>query len=85
METEVKDYEPDIALFGGEAGTEVIERFLDQAVQRLRPGGRLMFETSPIVMDRCVELIDSRDAFCDTKIHHDLSKHPRVVESSIKS
>ena len=84
MESTVKDYEPHIALFGGEVGTEIIAKLLDQSADRLNPRGILMFETSPIVIDQCVELINSRDAFFDTKVHQDLSNQPRIVETSLR-
>ena len=36
---EVKDYEPRVALVAGPRGTEVIERLVPQAAERLREGG----------------------------------------------
>jgi release factor glutamine methyltransferase len=41
---DVKDYEPHVALFGGERGTELIERLLAQAVPMLAPGAELCVE-----------------------------------------
>jgi release factor glutamine methyltransferase len=41
---DVKDYEPHVALFGGERGTELIERLLFQAQPLLALGGELCVE-----------------------------------------
>ena len=58
VEDTVKDFEPETALFAGESGTEIIARLIPQAEQMLLPGGYLMFEASPAVMDRCEALIN---------------------------
>jgi release factor glutamine methyltransferase len=41
---DVRDYEPHVALFGGERGTELIERLLHQTRDVLAPGGELCVE-----------------------------------------
>jgi len=41
---DVKNYEPHVALYGGERGTELIERLLFQAGPLLAPGGELCVE-----------------------------------------
>ncbi len=59
VEETVLKYEPEMALFGGERGTEIIQRLVDQAVEMLLPGGRLIFETSPAVFDSCLDIIEN--------------------------
>jgi release factor glutamine methyltransferase len=44
LPSDVKDYEPHVALFGGERGTELIERLLFQAQPLLALGGELCVE-----------------------------------------
>lgn len=44
LQPEVRDFEPDVALFGGDDGLHVINRLVRSAAGRLRPGGYLMFE-----------------------------------------
>ena len=44
LQPEVRDHEPDVALFGGADGLHLIERLLDMAPARLREGGYLAFE-----------------------------------------
>ena len=58
VEEGVKKYEPDSALFAGETGTEIISRLVEQADRFLLPGGQLIFEASPAVMDACVAIVE---------------------------
>jgi release factor glutamine methyltransferase len=44
LQPEVRDYEPSVALFGGDSGFELVARVVDQAAIRLRQGGSLVFE-----------------------------------------
>lgn len=44
LQREVKDHEPMLALTPGPAGTEVIDRILDDARRVVRPGGNVMME-----------------------------------------
>ena len=58
VEETVLKYEPEMALFGGEQGTEIIQRLVDQSVDMLLPGGKLIFENSPAVFDHCLEIVE---------------------------
>jgi len=58
VEETVLKYEPEMALFGGEQGVEIIQRLVDQSVDMLLPGGKLIFENSPAVFDLCLEIIE---------------------------
>lgn len=75
----VKDHEPHIALFAGASGMEIIQRLVEQAAGLLLPSGTLIFETSPIIIDRCVQLIESKTAFASVSIAKDLAGLKRVV------
>ena len=44
LQPEVRDYEPPVALFGGESGIEIVATVVEQAAARLRAGGYLMLE-----------------------------------------
>jgi release factor glutamine methyltransferase len=44
LQPEVRNYEPAVALFGGNDGLTVIARLVEQAPSRLRAGGYLIFE-----------------------------------------
>ena len=58
VEDTVKDFEPDAALFAGEQGTEIIERLIPQAEKMLLPGGYLILEASPTVMEQCESMVN---------------------------
>ena len=44
LQPEVRDYEPPVALFGGESGIELVATVVGQAAARLRVGGYLIVE-----------------------------------------
>lgn len=52
----VRDYEPDEALFGGADGLDVVARALEQAPAFLNSGGRVFFELDPCNADRALKL-----------------------------
>lgn len=77
----VRDHEPELALYGGADGTDVISRLVDQAGERLVPGGTLLFETSPLIMDRCVEIVKRSPLLGNVQVHRDLSHKPRAISA----
>ena len=79
VEPNVDQFEPALALYGGEEGTEVIDRLITQSIDFLMPGGFLIFETSPIIMDACVELVNACSKFASCDVVKDYSGHRRVV------
>ena len=76
---DVRDHEPWQALFAGPEGTEVIERLIPMAAQRLRPGGWLAMEISPRIEGSVCELIRQSQAFEAPEVTKDLSGFGRVV------
>src|SRR4029079_3572228 len=48
----VRDHEPRQALIAGPTGTEIIERLIPQAAERLLPGGWLILEISHMIVGR---------------------------------
>lgn len=44
LSPEITNFEPRVALDGGESGLEQIRQLLKQAEKKIRPGGRLLFE-----------------------------------------
>ena len=79
MDSHVKDHEPHIALFSGVTGTEIVSRLIDQSTSMLLPGGTLIFETSPINIDRCVEIVKQNPEFDSVSVEKDFSGLNRVV------
>jgi len=81
LDADVRDYEPHLALDGGEQGTEVIERLIPQAAQRLRPGGWLLMEVGPSNATIVQQLVADSDELMLQDTIVDLAGHPRVVQA----
>ena len=54
----VKNFEPRQALEAGPRGTEVIERLIPAAAERINPGGWLLMEISPMIEASVRELLE---------------------------
>jgi len=81
---DVRDHEPRVALEAGEQGTEVIAPLIEQAAVRLKPGGTLILEVSPMIAERVELLIRDHPAFTPSDTMRDLAGHPRVVQATFK-
>lgn len=76
---EVRDYEPAVALFGGEDGLDGLRSVLEGAVARLAPGGSLIMEFGCGQDDGVTELVSRVDGLEVVRIRHDLQDIPRTV------
>jgi len=78
---EVRDYEPIIALYGGEDGLEFYRRIVSQASFYLRKGGWLLVEVGAGQGAKVSELIDGEEDFMESECLRDLSGIERVVKA----
>ena len=78
---EVRKFEPRRALLAGPRGTEVIEALIPQAAERLKPGGHLLMEISPMIHDAVRSLLEADDRFELGPTVKDLARLPRVVQA----
>lgn len=76
---EVKDHEPRLALVGGPTGAELIARLIADAADRVRLGGYLIFEISPMILERVKELAAADARWRLATVVKDLAGFPRVV------
>jgi release factor glutamine methyltransferase len=76
VQLEVRKFEPRNAVFAGASGTEVIERLIFQAGNKLKPGGRLIIEISGTIVEQVRRLMVDWD---EVQIKNDLQKIPRVA------
>lgn len=76
LQREVRDWEPQVALFAGASGFELYERIVSEAPRALRPGGWLVMELGFGSVDRVKQLLESWD---DLRIKDDLAGIPRVI------
>jgi len=80
---EVRDYEPTIALDGGEDGLEFYRRIITGAPFYLREGGWLLLEIGQGQSEKVAEQIERGGAFLKPQILPDLSGIERVVKAQI--
>lgn len=78
---EVKDHEPRRALIAGPTGLEVITRLIPQAAERLRPGGLLILEISPMLERYVRDLLAADGRFEPGATAKDLAGLARVVKA----
>jgi len=72
-------FEPEVALFGGDAGLRDIGGVLDAAVSALTPGGRLVMEFGYGQEDDVRRLVSERPGLRLEKVRNDLQGIPRTV------
>ena len=80
LPADVRDHEPHVALEAGEQGTTVIAPLIQQAAERLKPGGYLFIEISPMIAERVEQLVIASDAFALRPTIRDLAGHARIVQ-----
>jgi len=79
LPVEVRQFEPRHALVAGPQGTEIIQRLLPQAAERLVSAGYLLLEISPRLHEEIRQLIASNPHFELGETREDLARLPRVV------
>ena len=79
LDASVRDFEPSIALFSGPKGTDLIEKILVQAPDRLKPDGWLLFELSPIIHDQVLDILSKISKLTYIKTVCDFAGLKRVV------
>jgi len=80
----IKDHEPKVALLGGENGCDLIERLIPEAAERLKPGGWLMMEISPMIEADVHNLITADGRFDQPVTTKDLAGWERIVSAKLK-
>jgi release factor glutamine methyltransferase len=85
LEANVRDYEPRLALHGGEDGLDVYRRLVPAAAARLRPGGVLALEVGAGQAAAVCALCAAAGAFRPAQERADLAGIPRVVFAGLSS
>ena len=75
---EVRDHEPEIALYGGEEGYELYAELIAQAAQHLKPGGILVLELGHNSLPAVQPLLDLPN-WTNVGVTDDLAGIPRVI------
>jgi len=77
LQREVRDYEPEVALFAGPTGFEIYEKLVADAARVLRPGGWLVLELGYKSRDRVTAMLGA--GWRDLRVVPDLAGIPRVL------
>jgi release factor glutamine methyltransferase len=77
---EVREHEPEAALFAGETGTEIYAPLIAQAATLLKPGGILVLELGYNSTDYVSSLLDAPQ-WADVALTSDLAGIPRVASA----
>lgn len=82
LERKVKDFEPRLALDGGESGLDFYDRYLMDAYNLLKPGGAVFFEIGEDQGEE-VEKLMLEYGFEDIKIERDFAGHNRYAMAKV--
>jgi release factor glutamine methyltransferase len=80
---EIREHEPDVALFGGETGTEIYAPLIAQAAASLKPGGILVLELGHDSAEHVSRLLDTSE-WADVALTNDLAGIARVVSARLR-
>ncbi|UYV11525.1 MAG: peptide chain release factor N(5)-glutamine methyltransferase [Phycisphaera sp.] len=75
----VKDHEPTHALRGGRDGLDLVRPLIEQAADRLRPGGLLAIEVATARAGEALRGLTADDRYRDAQIVRDFAGRPRVI------
>jgi release factor glutamine methyltransferase len=82
MQTEVRDWEPQMALFAGDTGFEIYRRLIAGAAMALRPGGRLLMELGYRSLDGVRDMLSA--SWTEIEVIADLAGLPRVIGATLR-
>jgi release factor glutamine methyltransferase len=79
---DVRDHEPHVALDAGDHGIDVVAPLIEQAAARLKPGGALFIEISPMIAMEVEQLINKSVGLKVGATIRDLAGHKRIVQAT---
>ncbi|MBW2328168.1 MAG: peptide chain release factor N(5)-glutamine methyltransferase [Deltaproteobacteria bacterium] len=83
LEPEVRDWEPELALFGGETGMDVINRICEEAFHHLKPGGWLFMEIGADIGDQVEHIFVVSNRYEQVSVMQDWAGRPRVLQAKL--
>jgi release factor glutamine methyltransferase len=82
MQTEVRAWEPHVALFASDDGFGIYQRLIDQAEVVVRPGGRILMEMGYRSLARVRGMLEPR--WTEIDVVADLAGLPRVIAATLR-
>jgi len=83
LQREVREHEPELALYGGEEGYELYAELIAQAARHLKPGGLLVLELGHNSLPAVQPLLDLPN-WANVGVTDDLAGIPRVIAAEHK-
>jgi len=77
---EVREHEPEAALYGGETGVEMYAPLIAQAAKLLKPGGILVLELGHDSADHVSRLLETQE-WANVALTNDLAGIPRIASA----
>ena len=81
LQKEVKDFEPEIALFAGEDGLDIVRKILAQAGEYLEKDGLFLMEIGEEQAAEVLSLAEETAAFYDVSVEKDLAGLGRYLKA----
>ena len=81
LQREVRDHEPELALFGGSTGLEIYARLIEPAGALLSPRGILVLELGHGAADAVRKMFHMQRDWANVSITNDLASIPRVLSA----
>ena len=82
MQSEVRDWEPHVALFAGNSGLEIYRKLIEGAELAIKPGGSLLMELGFRSLEPVREMLAAR--WTDITVSSDLAGFPRVLGATLR-
>ncbi len=84
LEPEVRDWEPELALSGGETGMDVINRICFDACHHLKPGGWLFMEIGADIGGQVEHVFAASERYEQVRVVQDWAGRPRVLQAKLR-
>ncbi len=84
LQREVKDHEPEMALFAGEDGLDIIRKIIPKAADHLEKDGLFLMEMGESQAEEVLRLAEETGCFYDISIKKDLSGLDRYLKARKK-
>jgi release factor glutamine methyltransferase len=82
LRIDVREHEPEIALFAGEDGMAIYPLLIAQAAEHLTEGGLLVLELGAGLFEPVSDLLEARSGWTRVSATQDLAGIPRVIASA---
>src|SRR3972149_5397910 len=83
LQPEIRDYEPEIAVYAGDDGLDFYRRIISESPAYLTQGGHLILEIGYGQAEEIKKLIEQSNAFADISITKDFAGIDRVIKAQI--